>query len=199
MFKPPRLQVDYTTIKTMPVRSPQSLAFEAMWRALPREGNGVPKRSAFLPERAAKLLPHIALVEIHTDAPMTTKVRLIGNTLRMLSGFDVTGLDYLDMAVDRDYYAARTRAYVGHPCGNWSAAPIIYERGYQSVMEMTCLPLTDDTTGGHLILALIYETGDALPEHRMVGLPIELHAAIVNEFIDIGAGVPEFNDVPRKS
>lgn len=180
----------YTPGQPPPDRSAQSRAFEAMWRGLARDGL-IPKRSAFLPERAAKLLPHIALIEVHPCAPMTTRIRLVGNALRMLADMDVTGLDFLDMVADRAYHAERMRKCMQHPCGNWSAAPIVYERGYKSLIEITNLPLIDDQTGGRLALALIYEICSDLPEHRTIGKPIELHPAVVNGYIDIGAGMPE--------
>lgn len=170
-------------------RSAQSLAFEAMWRDLPRDGL-VPRRSAFRPERAARLLANIVLIDINTETPVTTRIRLMGGTLRNLAGIDVTGLDYLDLVPDRDYQARHLAACVLHPCATWSASPVVYQRGYNSLTEITNFPLIDDATGGHVGLVLIHEIGSDLSKSRAIGKPVELRPAIAKMFIDIGAGVP---------
>lgn len=172
------------------VRSVQSLAFEAMWRRLPREGL-IPLRSAFKPERAARLLSNIVLLDIDPGPPVATRIRLVGGMLRNLAGVDITGRDYLDLVPDRDYQAAHLATCVRHPCATWSTSPIVYERGYNSLIEITNFPLTDDTTGGHIGMVLIFEIGSDKAEHKQIGGPVELRPAIVKEFIDIGAGVPD--------
>ncbi|MCE9648630.1 MAG: PAS domain-containing protein [Parvibaculum sp.] len=173
-----------------PLRSPQSLAFEAMWRDLPREGL-IPSRSAFRPERAARLLPNILLLEIDTSPPVTTRIRLVGGALRSLAGCDVTGLDYLDLVPDRDYQAAHLRTCALYPCATWAASPVVYKRGYNSLIEITNFPLTDDVTGMHLGLVLMREIGGDLPQYGQTGGPLELRPATAKAFIDIGAGVPQ--------
>jgi hypothetical protein len=176
-----------------PLRTPQSLAFEAMWRALPREGL-IPRRSAFRPERAARLLPNILLLEIDANPPVATRIRLVGGALRNLAGCDVTGLDYLDLVPDRDYQAGHLRACALHPCATWAASPVIYKRGYTSIVEITNFPLTDDATGIHLGLVLMQEIGGELPAYGQTGGPLELRRATAKAFIDIGAGVPRSAD-----
>jgi hypothetical protein len=178
-------------LRAAPRRSEQSLAFEAMWRELPKEGP-VPHRSAFRPERAARLLSNIVLLEINPEPPVTTRIRLVGGTLRNLAGMDVTGLDYLDLVPDRDYQAAHLRTCALHPCATWSASPVIYERGYNSLMEITNFPLICDRPGERLGLVLICELGSDLPEQSATGKPLELRPAIAKIAIDIGAGVPSF-------
>ncbi|HEY4344801.1 MAG TPA: PAS domain-containing protein [Parvibaculum sp.] len=173
-----------------PTRSAQSLAFEAMWRDLPREGL-IPMRSSFRPERAARLLANILLLDINPAPPVTTRIRLVGGALRNLAGFDMTGHDYLDLVPDRPYQAAHLRSCVRHPCATWSAAPVIYERGYNSLIEITHFPLTDDATGGHVGLVLMFEIGSDLPEYKQTGRPLEIRPAIAKKFINIGAGVPD--------
>ena len=196
MFSARKVLSAPTQVFEMPERSDQSHAFEAMWRGLDRANGPVPMRTSFLPERATRMLSNIALLEIHAGAPMTTKIRLVGSTLRMLADFDVTGHDFLDMVADREYHARRIRTCMTHPCATWSAAPIVYERGYTSLIEITNFPLIDDATGGYLSLALLNEIGMDLPEHRTVDKPIELHPAIVNGYIDIGAGLPPHEPAP---
>lgn len=171
-------------------RSPQSLALEEVWRGLERADGLVPRRSAFRPELAPRLLPNLALLDIHNDETITTRVRLVGSRLRDLANMDVTGLDYLDLVPDRAYQAEYLRLCLKTPCASWAVSPIVYERGYNSLIEITHFPLTDEKTGAHVGMVLIYEMGCDLPEYRTIGKPIELKPAVVREFIDIGAGIP---------
>lgn len=196
MFNARKVLSAPTRIFETPERSDLSQAFETMWLGLERKNGPVPFRSAFLPERAARMLPRIALLEIHAGAPMTTNIRLVGSTLRMLADFDLTGHDFLDMVADREYHASRIRTCMTHPCATWSAAPIIYERGSTSLIEITNFPLIDDATNGYLSLALLNETDLDLPAQRTVNKPIELHPAIINDYIDIGAGLPPHEAAP---
>lgn len=177
-------------IGPVPPRSMQSLAFEAMWRDLPREGL-IPLRSTFRPERAARLLANILLIDIDPSPPVTTRIRLIGGALRNLADVDLTGSDYLDLVPDREYQAAHLRLCALHPCATWSAAPVIYERGYNSLIEITHFPLIDDATGGHVGLVLMFELRSDTPEYRQTGRPVEMRPAVAKKFIDIGAGIPE--------
>jgi hypothetical protein len=171
-----------------------------MWRGLGREGL-LPNRSAFLPERAARMLAQIILLDIFLGTPnpdklsdtgVTTSVRLIGSRLRELADMDVTGQDYLDFVPDREYQSAYLRCCEEKPCGSWSVSPVVYERGYNSLIEITHFPMTDEKTGAHFRLIMIEEMGAELPEFRTLGKPVELKPAIAKHFIDIGAGVPEW-------
>lgn len=184
-----RAQKQEMNIGAAPARSVQSLAFEAMWRDLPRE-ELVPLRSSFRPERAARLLANILLLDIDPTPPVRTRIRLMGGALRNLAGIDLTGLDYLDLVPDRAYQAAHLRLCALHPCATWSAAPVIYERGYKSLNEITHFPLIDDASGAQMGLVLMFEIRSDLPEYRQTGRPVEMRPAIAKTFIDIGAGVP---------
>ncbi len=186
MYRAQKLEME---IGATPARSVQSLAFEAMWRALPREGL-IPLRSAFKPERAARLLTNILLIDIDPAPPVRTRIRLIGGTLRNLADMDLTGHDYLDLVPDRAYQAAHLRLCALHPCATWSAASVVYERGYNSLIEITHFPLIDDATGGHMGLVLMFEMGSDGPEYCQTRRRLELRPAIAKAFIDIGAGLP---------
>ena len=141
-------------------RSDLSRAFETLWRNLPRGAGLIPQRAAFRPE------------------------------LRDLIDTDVTGLDYLDLVPDREYQAGHLRLCVETPCAAWSLSPVIYDRGYTSLVEITHFPLTDEKTGVHTGLLLINEIGAQDPETRTIGGPFEMKPAVTKQFIDIGAGVP---------
>lgn len=171
-------------------RSPQSLALEEVWRGLERTDGLVPKRSAFRPELAPRLLTNLALLDVYNGETITTRVRLVGSRLRDLANMDVTGIDYLDLVPDRAYQAEHLRLCVETPCASWAVSPVVYERGYNSLVEITHFPLTDEKTGGHIGMVLIYEMGCELPEFRSIGKPIEMKPAMAKKFIDIGAGVP---------
>tara|TARA_R110002124_G_scaffold5415_19_gene34711 strand:+ start:3046 stop:3621 length:576 start_codon:yes stop_codon:yes gene_type:complete len=190
MFKP-SLLTDPPHVKT---RSDLSRAFETLWRNLPRGAGLIPQRATFRPELAPRMLSRIALLDIHlnddTDGKVTTKLRLTGGILRDLIDTDVTGLDYLDLVPDREYQAAHLRLCVETPCAAWSLSPVIYDRGYTSLVEITHFPLTDEKTGVHTGLLLINEIGAQDPETRTIGGPFEMKPAVTKQFIDIGAGVP---------
>lgn len=176
-------------------RTPESQLFEAMWRALPRGGR-VPYRSSFQPERAGRLLSNIVLLEINPGTAadggeMTTRIRLIGSALRDLADLNVTGLDYLDLVPDRDYQAQHLMTCLKQPCAAWSLSPVVYDRGYSSLVEITNFPLIDDATEKHLALVLMIEIRNDLPLRQSTGRPVEMRPAVKKSFIDIGAGVPQ--------
>lgn len=180
-------------------RTQKSRIFEAMWRALPRHGL-TPHRSSFRPERAGRLLSNIVLLEISPGAAadgsdMTTCVRLVGGALRDLAGLNVTGLDYLDLVPDRAYQSHHLMTCLAHPCAAWSLAPVVYDRGYSSLVEITNFPLIDDKTGNHLALILMVEVRNDLLLRQNTSRPIEMRPAVKKAFIDIGAGVPEPEDI----
>lgn len=176
-------------------RSDLSEKFEALWRSLPRNGGLIPSRTAFRPELAPHMLARIALLEIHlnndTDRQVTTKLRLTGGILRDAIEADVTGLDYLDLVPDRTYQADHLRLCIEPPCAAWSLSPVIHARGYTSLVEITHFPLKDEKTGTHIALLMLNEIGANHPETRTRLGPFEMKPAIVKQFIDIGAGVPE--------
>lgn len=154
----------------------------------------MPLRSAFRPEKASRLLPNIALLEVNLDTPstpMTTRIRLVGSALRDLADANLTGLDYLDLVLDRTHQTKYLNICMTHPCATWVIAPIIYGRGYNALIEITSFPLIDDVTGRYLMLALAMEAGTDGFKHRTIQTPIELLPAIARTFIDIGAGVPD--------
>lgn len=176
-------------------RTQESHRFEAMWRALSREGL-LPQRSSFRPERAGRLLSNIVLLEINPGADengkdMTTQIRLLGGALRDLSDHNVTGFDYLDLVPDRAYQSRHLMTCLTYPCAAWSLTPIVYERGYNSLIEVTNFPLIDDATKKHLALILMIEIKNDLPLHKGTSRPLEMRPAVQKSFIDIGAGIPE--------
>lgn len=176
-------------------RTSESQLFETMWRALPRDGH-VPYRSSFQPERAGRLLSNIVLLEINPGASsdgreMTTHIRLVGGALRDLADLNITGLDYLDLVPDRDYQARHLMTCLKQPCAAWSLSPVVYDRGYSSLIEITNFPLIDKATGKHLALVLMIEIRNDLPLRQSTGRPIEMRPAVKKAFIDIGAGLPK--------
>ena len=176
-------------------RTQESRTFETMWRALPRHGLA-PHRSSFRPERAGRLLSNIVLLEISPGAAadgsdMTTCVRLVGGALRDLAGFNVTGMDYLDLVPDRSYQSHHLMTCLTRPCAAWSLAPVVYDRDYSSLIEITHFPLIDDKTGNHLALILMVEIRNDLLLRQNTSRPIEMRPAVKKAFIDIGAGLPE--------
>ncbi len=182
-----------------PVRSERSLAFEAFWRALPKDGL-VPLRSAFRPERATAFLPDILLLEAKFGETPVLRVRLAGSALERRVQQSMTGEDYMEYFEEshRPRAAANAEAVVCHPCGRWALAPVHYERGYAQYIEATMFPLYMDNGGAPLVLMLTHVVGNPILPLSTSGKAMHAHAPASYDFIDIGAGVPPKNLFPLK-
>jgi len=76
-------------------RSPQSLAFEAMWRGLRSDGL-VPRRRDFHPSRALPFLRDLVLLEVPAPGGHQLKIRLTGTGLEQRIQKNIVGRDYLE-------------------------------------------------------------------------------------------------------
>jgi hypothetical protein len=172
-------------------RSPESLAFEKLWRDLPRKGL-VPDRAEFKPERAKHLLRNLILVAAPKDDADALSIRLVGSAIHEQIGRDVTGLDYAYF-LDQEQRAS-AHLVVGkmfaRPCGFWQIAPVHYERGYSQFWEMTGLPLAGNEKSPPLVLAYVRQAERMLQAEQTGDRAMYVGPADPFEYIDIGAGVP---------
>lgn len=172
-------------------RSDGSLEFEALWRALPRQGL-VPARSAFNPARTPKLLHKLILVEAPNPQHPGLHFRLAGQALNENVRRNMAGANWLDFLPEAHHAEAleSARLICEHPCGIWQLTPVHYERGFSQLIEVTIFPLGPGTDGIPLMLGSLefLPTSSQKPVNRGKGLSAE--TSRVYDFIDIGAGKP---------
>jgi hypothetical protein len=173
-------------------RTELSFEFEAMWRALPRDGL-VPNRSAFLPERAPRFLRHLLLCEALPNGKNAVRIRLIGSEFEHRVKRDLRGLDYLQFlpeSLHRDAIES-VRHIVQRPCGLWQLTPVHYERGFSHLVEFTIFPLEPGANGVHLLLVLTQSLQGLLRHEPTNSKVMSVGTALSYQYVDVGAGVPD--------
>jgi hypothetical protein len=168
-------------------RSVGSHAFEALWRALPRDGL-VPNRAAFNPARAAKFLNRIILVEAPNAMNPGLHFRLAGQTLNDNVQMNMAGTNWLDFLPAEHHAEAleSARLICNHPCGIWQLTPVHYERGISQLIEVTIFPLGPGADGIPLMLGNLEFsnlTAGSQPDH---GKGLRAETSRTYAFIDIG-------------
>jgi hypothetical protein len=172
-------------------RSPGSLAFEALWRALPRQGL-VPPRSAFNPAKTPKLLHKLILVEAPNPQHPGLHFRLVGQSLNENVRRNMAGANWLDFLPEAHHAEAleSARLLSERPCGIWQLTPVHYERGFSQLIEATIFPLGPGPDGIPLMLGNL----EFLPAHNQKavdrGKGLSAETSKIYAFIDVGAGVP---------
>ena len=123
-------------------RSPYSLEFERLWRALRSDQKLIPDKSEFKPHLFKHLLPWIGLCEIDTEKK-TMIVSLIGEKIRQIAGLDMRGLDLNTWADPKNLPARleRQRLYHDIPVGRADVIEFRYADGVTAFYELTYLPL----------------------------------------------------------
>lgn len=190
MLASPR-QTDALSTQMSPARSERSLAFQTAWLKLPRIGL-IPDKANFRPERLARFLNDIYLVEMSDDPAARLHFRLAGTTLRDRLGLDLKGQNYADFVPTehREQSGLSMRLMFGsRPCGRWVRKEIVHTDGYREPIELTQFPMTDLSTGTRLVLGIAAGFGDDLSHEAAGEFTIENHET--ERFIDIGAGLPE--------
>jgi hypothetical protein len=172
-------------------RSQSSLAFEAFWRALPKDGCA-PHRREFKPERATKFLKNLMLIEAPLNAAARLKLRLVGSAIQLRIQRDITGCDYLDFLAPAHHAGVveSCLAMLHRPCGLWQCMDVHYERGFAQALEVTAFPLLADPGGMALILALVEPLTALVTPEPATGRAMLVDTASRYVFIDVGAGLP---------
>lgn len=173
-------------------RSRKSFEFEALWRALPRQGL-VPPRSAFNPARAGRFLRDLILVEAPSPERRALRFRLVGDALNASLQRNVMGADYLDFLAPEEHAEAleAARLICETPCGIWQLNPVHYERGFVQIIEATIFPLGAGADGIPLMLGNLEFLAGPVKPIPSVDLAVVAETSKTFEFIDIGAGVPK--------
>lgn len=177
-----------SNISSSAARTVESLAFETAWR-LARGDRPFPQRSDIELKSFARFAPLMVIIE-----PDPRKVglpfRLTGSGFFDLLGFDLTGMDYLDLvdpAIKQDAYDA-VIACMRLPCGLWQSTPTQIGGGEIALFELTILPISK--TGHVADHVLIFVTRERRADGAIPNIQRIEHTTEW-EWIDTGASVPE--------
>ncbi|MBS0274691.1 MAG: hypothetical protein JSR55_09875 [Proteobacteria bacterium] len=174
-------------------RTADSLTFEAAWRALPRKGL-VPDHAGLSLRGFKKLLPDMALIDIVTGTPASSRVALVGERIRERMPFPVVGHDYFHYvpATMRTTTELRLQTIVTQPCGLWQVLGIHYQQSLFKSLEITAFPLSRENGSPQLMILAVYSRGQVCDVPADLAM-VSLDRATATAFLDIGAGVPAWH------
>lgn len=173
-------------------RTKDSLAFEAAWRALPRQGL-VPDHADLSLRGFGKLLPDMALIDIVTGTPASSRVALVGERIRERMPFPVVGHDYFHYvpANMRPTTELRLQTIVTQPCGLWQVLGIHYQQSLFKSLEITVFPLSRESGPSQLMILAVYSRGQICDVPVDLAM-VSLDRASATAFLDVGAGQPHW-------
>jgi hypothetical protein len=180
-------------------RTKGSLAFEAAWRALPRNGI-VPDRRDLSLHKFKKFMPDMALIDILPGMPARSRICVVGECIRERLPFPPVGQDYFQfLPVQlRAIAAQRLKAIVSQPCGIWQVLGIHYQRDVFKSIELTGFPLFRENGPPQIMGVILYSQGQVSDIPGDVAM-ISLDRATATAFLDIGAGVPVWPPVDNQT
>lgn len=176
-----------------PVRSVESRAFEAMWKSL-RHNGLVPRRSDFSPRLAIPFLQNIVLTDVPQFDGDGIRVRLVGTGFERRIQTNITGVNYLDHLPKQLHADAleSIRLLFTQPCGLWQVMTMHYERMFAEPLEVTALPLLSDDERPAVLLNYVKPIGHPAEPATTNGMAMRVDTASHFEFIDLGAGLPDW-------
>src|SRR5262249_4363437 len=121
-------------------------------------------------------------------------IRLVGSAAQERIQQNIAGHDYLDF-LPRDLHAGAVesaRLMFDHPCGLWQVMTMHYAREYGQNVEVRVFPVLADSTSVPLLLALMQAVKGLVSAMQAQGRAILVDTASVFEFIDVGAGAPDW-------
>jgi hypothetical protein len=163
------------------------------WSALPRP-DGVPARADFDPMAIRQILPVVSLIERVEEGEW--RMRLAGTEIERRWGRTLTGLSYTEIMAPAAAMSTlcEFEAICSQPCGSWSMRHLELSSGRRLDVETLRLPLRAADGSVSLILSCSGElTGRFLHEPDRCR---EILTVIEQEFLDIGAGIPEWICAP---
>jgi hypothetical protein len=163
------------------------------WSMLPRR-DGVPGRADFNPMAVHQILPVVSLIERVQGGEW--RMRLAGTEIERRWGRALTGLGYTDVMAPAAVTSTlcEFEAICRQPCGSWSMRHLELSSGRRIDVETLRLPLRAADGAVKLILSCSGEvTGRFVHE---VDQCREILTVIDQEFLDIGAGTPEWVCAP---
>jgi hypothetical protein len=175
----------------VPFRSERSLAFARYWQSLPKQ-DLIPFRADFDPVDQGPVLSTYVIHEL--VSPEMIRIHLAGTVVSERYGREPTGKNYLDYIADwRRADAARSIFLTcEHPCGLLVEHNSRAQDGSRIYTESFGLPMRDEDGHARWVHYQANEIDPPDPFSTSRGRLAEIDAD--GEFyIDIGAGIPEFN------
>jgi hypothetical protein len=174
-----------------PARSKQSLAFEELWRSLPKDG-AIPNRRDFNPAQAVPFLSQLVLMDVEWGTKPILRIRLAGTGFESRVQNKLDGQNYLDV-LPAEYHAGAiesTRLMHKQPCGLWQITKLHYQRLFAEPVEYTSFPLTADGDRPALIVTYVVPLRAVTAPNPTGGKPLLAETATHWTYIDIGYGIP---------
>jgi len=173
--------------------APENNDFFNYWKNLPREGL-LPNSKSFLPEDIPQMLPFITIYELVSRDFI--KFKLAGTSIDQRDGAGRTGDNYLDQVAPqrRQKAADAFWAFYNQPCAMRVLLELHVSTERKFLVEGLGLPMLSDTSSHPIVYYSNYEVEDASHSFNLNDQKLELITVRQRDFIDIGAGVPDFKD-----
>ncbi|NQW08310.1 MAG: PAS domain-containing protein [Alphaproteobacteria bacterium] len=183
---------DVEVLNALGDASKTSLAFARYWLSLDPI-DLIPSRAHFLPESIPRLLANLGIHEL--ISPEFIKLRLVGTAVVDDYGQEITWRNYLDFVEEeRRPKASRALHLVcEQPCGMIAQLRSTTVRGGTLTRESIAFPMRNEEGIANLVY---FCSTPAQERETFIDERTELRVANVLDryFIDIGAGVPDFQD-----
>ena len=155
-----------------------------------RRGKLMPNRSDIDIEDLAPLVSQVTIIEVRSR--YEARVRLVGTSVRDVTGSEVTGQNWIDMAPEeqREERAERVHRHIELPCGSRTVTGTELRSGLVIMTEFAAFPILPNKDGfpPQIIGCFHPLTDNYLSPDAGTGLA----ASNPNYFayLDIGAGTP---------
>lgn len=170
------------------VRTPESVAFQEAWFRAKGEA-AFPSRNAIELKSFTSFASLMAIIEVDKFS-RSLPFRLCGTGFFDLLGFDLTGMDYLDL-VDpeiKDGAYESVVACLSQPCGLWQSTPSEISGGQTILFELTIFPISKTGMDADHILVLV--TREKNPDSAVPMIERIQHSTVW-QWIDLGFGLPD--------
>jgi hypothetical protein len=169
-------------------RTTESIAFQEAW-TIAKGDEPFPRRDAIELRRFVPFVSLMAIIEVDKRA-RALPFRLSGSGFFDLLGFELTGMDYLDL-VDpaiRDGAFDSVAACLSQPCGLWQSTPTEIDGGGMASFELTIFPISKNGKDADHIL--VFVTREKHPDE---GVPVikRVQHSTIWQWIDLGFGLPD--------
>lgn len=163
------------------------------WRSIPKSGP-VPRLSDYLDHPHPATQPWTLIIDIEEKHFPT---RLFGTGLANMIDVDLTGTDHLLMfpVWQHEDSLRRHKLLVTHPCGMYSKAHAQTRKGMMAEIVGLALPLLRD--GGGKCVARIIRVTKSLGYSDQLAKITSVAPEI--RWLDLGYGVPDYNEPPVKT
>lgn len=168
--------------------------FANYWCSLPSDGL-IPHRRDFRPEALVRIVPNVVIHQL--VSPDEVRLRLVGTEVVKDHRREITGKNYLEfVAADRRALVSSALHLIcARPCGVVTGLDATTQNGRTLVRRTFGLPMRNDAGLVNLIYFCSLPSKERDPFEDQSD-PIARISVSDRRFLDIGAGVPEFDDFP---